>query len=152
MKRVIRRLAAIVIVLVAAAAYHYAHHTTVLLHSDLYPLYSGVTWGKVTSSKFDDLSGYETTSLAAVNTTDIGAAAIPFIKYYDAKLTAAGWTEDVSRDADGPGDAITFYKKGDSTIVISYTSDFKVSPPDAADECPCDVTLSVFSSSPSTIQ
>jgi hypothetical protein len=153
----------IIIVVVGAFLYWYrpagegpaaagTKQAAALLNSDLYPLYSGTTWSAVVPSTVEDLSGFEATSSAAIDTDNVAAATKPFTDYYSSKLSAAGWKQDVSREAGGPGAEISAYVKGNDHIVISFSSVFKNQPADAPEQCPCDVTLSVFSTSAALAQ
>jgi hypothetical protein len=112
------------------------------LEADAYPLYDGVEWGEV-----QKLEGGLTrmASKPIIDTTNITSVAIPFTEYYHQKLTAAGWEQDMMREASGPGANVSYYAKDGRFIVVSFESEFKVKHADAPSECPCDVTLSVTS-------
>ena len=115
------------------------------LHPDLYPLYSGAMWGDVQPKTTIDGPGFEVASKPFTDITNIAEKSMPFEKYYEDKLAAAGWVRDDMRAASGPGANITYYTKGDEFIVVFFHSDFKVKNPDAPSECPCDVQLSLIS-------
>lgn len=116
------------------------------LNADLYPLYSDATWGGVeaTSSPERGLVSI-VRSVPFADTMDIAAISMPFTKYYDDKLTAAGWTQDMMEAASGPGANISVYRKGGEFIAVSFQSVFQVRQPDAPVECPCDVQLTLLS-------
>lgn len=123
---------------------------------DAYPLASGITWGDMAAATTTipatgaqggqvTLAGVRITSQAIPNLTDLSAASSPFEKYYQKKLTAAGWKVDNSIAAGGPGADIIGYKNGDEYIIIQYTSVFKNDGGGVAPEtCPCDMTFSIF--------
>ena len=121
---------------------------TATLNADAYPLYAGVTWGAAVATTSPDYGQVSVVkSTAATDTMNIAAASMPFEKYYDDKLTAAGWVRDDSRAASGPGANITYYTKGGQFVIVFFRSDFKVKHPDAPSECPCDVQFSLISGS-----
>ncbi len=137
----------IVLVLVIGGWYWYANQQigTASLHPDLYPLYSGATWGEVQAKTTSDGAGYEVVSVPFTDITNLAEKFMPFETYYENTLTAAGWVRDMSREASGPGAEISVYTKGDQFIIVSYHSDFKVDKPDALSECPCDLQFSLMS-------
>jgi hypothetical protein len=123
------------------------------LNSDVYPLYPGISW-KIAGQATDTLpiagvqktlNGYRVTSESVKNITDIAAIAMPFEKYYANKLSQAAWSEDKQLAASGPGSDITVYTKGVNYIIVSYTSVFHTGGVDTPEECPCDLSLSIFS-------
>lgn len=143
----------IVLVLVAGGWYWFAGQGggaaapgTAVLNADVYPLYSGANWGGVeaTSSPERGLVSIAR-SVPVTDTMDIAAVSMPFTKYYDEKLTAAGWTEDMMEAASGPGANISVYRKSGQFIVVSFNSVFHVRQPDAPVQCPCDVQLTLMS-------
>ena len=116
------------------------------LNADIYPLYTGVTWGAAVATTSPDYGQVTVVkSTAATDTTNIAAVSTPFTKYYEEKLTAAGWVRDMSREAGGPGAEVSVYTKGEQFIVVMFQSLFKVKHADAPSECPCDVTFSLMS-------
>ena len=142
----------IVLIVLAVGFYWYGNQSggtatpSATLNADVYPLYSGATWGQAEATTSPDYGQVvEVQSVPVTNTSDISAVSTPFTKYYDDKLTAAGWTPDVSREAGGPGAEISVYTKGDQFIVVMFSSLFHVMPADAPEQCPCDVTLSLMS-------
>lgn len=120
------------------------------LSLDAYPLYSGATWSEVQPKTFEKMTGFEVTAVAAKDTTNIAEATSPFEKYYADKLTAEGWMLDNSLAAGGPGASITAYTKDGNYIIISFSTDFKAGGENEPVQCPCDVTLSVFSGKSTT--
>ena len=141
----------VVLVIVLGGWYWYAGKgggaaaPKVELNADVYPLYSGATWGDSHGKTTDDGPGYEVVSEPFTDVTNIAAVSTPFTKYYEEKLTAAGWVRDMSREAGGPGAEVSVYTKGEQFIVVMFQSLFKVKHADAPSECPCDVTFSLMS-------
>lgn len=120
--------------------------TTARLSDDLYPLYPDATWGTVesaTSSDYGEVTVVESTPIT--NTTNIASTSMPFMNYYNDKLVALGWSQDMSREAGGPGAEVSFYTKGDQFIAVSFHSIFKILHTNAPSECPCDVHLALMS-------
>ncbi len=116
------------------------------LNADIYPLYSSATWETAvatTSPEYGQVVQVQSAPFA--DTTNIAAISTPFTQYYNDKLTAAGWTQDMSREAGGPGAEVSFYTKGDQFVKVSFHSVFKVNNPDAPSECPCDVSFTLVS-------
>lgn len=112
------------------------------LNADVYPLYSGATWGEAEATTSPDYGPTTVVQSAPfTDTINIAALSTPFTQYYHDKLTAAGWAQDMMREAGGPGGEVSFYTKGDQFIVVEFHSVFKVKHVDAPSECPCDVTL-----------
>ena len=141
----------IVLIIIAGGWYWYANQghggtPVAQLNADVYPLYSGATWGQAEATTSPDYGQVtEVQSVPVTNTSDIAAVSTPFTKYYGDKLTAAGWTQDMSREAGGPGAEISAYTKGDQFIVVMFSSIFHVMPANAPEQCPCDVTLTLMS-------
>ena len=115
------------------------------LTADAYPLYAGATWGTEQSKIDMGITGYKISATPVENISNIAGVTQPFEKYYADKLKAAGWAEEPSLAADGPGASITAYRKGNEFIVISFSTDFKGGGKDEPVQCPCNTTLSVFS-------
>jgi len=145
----------IVLVVVAAGGWYWyakqysgtvAQGITLRLNADVYPLYTGATWGEAAATTSPDYGPITVVqSVPFTDVTNIAEKSTPFEEYYDDKLTAAGWVPDDMRAASGPGANITYYAKGDQFIVVFFHSDFKVKNPDAPSECPCDVQFSLIS-------
>lgn len=115
------------------------------LHPDLYPLYTGVTWGEVQAVSTERGPAYQMQSQPFTDVVNLGEKFVPFEQYYQDKLVKAGWTQDIQEEASGPGSEISVYRKGDQFIVVSYQSTFKVKHADAPSECPCDITFTLAS-------
>jgi hypothetical protein len=115
------------------------------LAGDALPLYPGAAWNAPQATTFDDTAGTEVISQPISGVTDLAGVFEPFEQYYAQKLAAAGWTVDNTQAAAGPGSEVTVYKKGSEEIVVSYQSLFTVVSAHAPEQCPCDVTMSVFS-------
>jgi hypothetical protein len=114
---------------------------------DVYPLYSGVSWGDESTTTYEQFSGYQLTSAIQPDITNIAGISVPFENYYATKLVAAGWSIDNSLAAGGAGSEIIAYKKGNDEIIISYNSLFNMGSPNSPAQCPCEVTLQIFSGS-----
>ena len=115
------------------------------LSADVYPLYSGASWGAEQPKTDMGITGYEVRATPVENISNIAAVSQPFEKYYADKLKAAGWTEDLSMAAGGPGASVTAYKKGNQYIVVSFSTAFHGGGANEPVQCPCDTTLSIFS-------
>jgi hypothetical protein len=79
---------------------------------------------------------------------DPGSAITPFEEYYQLKLSALGWTEANDLAAGGHVGGQTGYRKDGAVILIRFHIDYENQPANAPSECPCMVTLSLFSASP----
>ena len=119
-----------------------------------YPLYAGsgsavsrISWDTtmpVFATTTPSLIGVELVSQPITNLTDLATPSTPFMDYYRRTLAAAGWTVDNMLAAGGPGAEITGYTKGSDYFIVSYASDFKVKSANAPEQCPCDLTFSLF--------
>ncbi len=115
------------------------------LAADLYPLYSGASWGPVAATTSPDYGPVAVVqSTPFTNLTDIAAKSTPFTAYYRARLLKAGWVQDMLREAGGPGSEVSVYTKGTQFIVVSFRSVFHVQPSDAPEQCPCDLQFSLM--------
>jgi|SRR5579862_6207785 len=116
--------------------------------NDVYPLYANLTWTaeqpKTMTLGTLTLTGIQAVSQPVANVTDLAAIFKPFEAYYANKLQAAGWSVNTSLAAAGPGAATTVYTKGQSYAVVGYSTNFKGGGANAPAQCPCDITLSVF--------
>lgn len=125
--------------------------------ADAYPLYSGsglgsssaagISWATpapVFATTTPSLIGVELVSRPIMNITDLATPTAPFMTYYRRMLTAAGWKVDNLLAAGGPGAEVAGYTKGAEYILIEYSSDFKVRPANAPEQCPCDLTMEIF--------
>lgn len=147
----------LVILAIAFGIYYfeYSQHArtpsvTMDLNTDLLPLYANATWSGPRAYSLElpttVISGIEVHADAATSTMNIAAATVPFETYYQSKLQSTGWALDSSLSASGPGSAQTIYRKGSALIRVSYASNFSNKPANSPEQCPCDVTLSLFSS------
>lgn len=114
----------------------------VKMNTDVYPLYEGAEWGET-----EEISNglFKVESVPFTDTDNIAAMAMPFTDYYHQKLLAAGWEQDMMREASGPGANVSTYTKDGQFITVAFKSDFKVKNDNAPSECPCDLTLSITS-------
>jgi len=115
------------------------------LSPDAYPLFSGVSWGAEQSKTDSGITGYAVSSVPVENISNPAAFTQPFEQYYAEKLKKAGWSEDISKAAGGPGASVTVYTKGSEYIVTSFSTKFKGGVANEPVQCPCDTTFSVFS-------
>ncbi len=119
------------------------------ISQDLYPLFSGVSWNQPEVETFtistSTYSGASVSSSPVMNTMDPGSVFTPFERYYESKLVALGYTEDKYLAAGGHVGGQTGYRKGESLILTRFHITYHTAPSDAPSECPCDVTLSLFS-------
>jgi len=119
------------------------------LNQDVYPLYSGVSWSasrmETVTISTSTYSGASITSLPVKDTMDPGSVFTPFERYYDQKLTALGWETVNDLAAGGHVGGQTGYRKDGATILTRFQIVYHTVPENAPSECPCDVTLSLFS-------
>jgi hypothetical protein len=119
------------------------------LSADLYPLYSSAGWQATEVESFvigtTPYSGTSVTSAAVTDTMDPGGIFTPFQNYYDTKLKALGWSVTNDLAAGGHVGGQTGYRKGSAVILTRFHIDYRLVPQNAPSECPCDVTLSLFS-------
>lgn len=120
------------------------------ISTDLYPLYENAEWN---TPAYENItigttiySGVSVSSVPVVNTMDPASIFNPFENYYDQKLKSLGWTEANDLAAGGHVGGQTGYRKGDAVILTRFQINYHVVSDTAPSECPCDVTLSVFSS------
>lgn len=151
-----RALAVLVILLLAIVAWHWwsvrpsaAPVAEPELSADLYPLYANADWNAPgMESVTIGTSTYSGTSIATApvsNTMNPGSVFMPFAQYYDQKLKALGWESAMEFDAGGHTGGQTGYRKDGTVVFTRFHIDYHTNPPDAPSECPCDVTLSLFS-------
>jgi hypothetical protein len=116
----------------------------------LYPLYSPADWSapEVESSTIGSTtySGASVTSAAIEAGADPGSVFAPFQRYYDKRLKAAGWQVANDLAAGGHTGGQSGYRKGSAIILTSFHIEYQSKPASAPSECPCAVTLSLFSS------
>jgi hypothetical protein len=117
-----------------------------VLPADVYPLYPGVKWGAAYTASTTDGVGYRVDAQSVMQVMDIGAVFMPFVSYYEQKLSSAGWVRDMMREAGGPGGGVSVYTKGSDAISVIYSTTFHAKHDNAPSECPCDVQLSLVSS------
>ncbi len=119
------------------------------LSEDLYPLYSGAEWDAPSTETAEisttTVSGVGAGTVPILNTMDPGSAFSPFEKYYREKLLGLGWKVDNQLEAGGPMGGQTGYRKGDKLILVTFSTVFHDVVPDRPVQCPCDVTLHLFS-------
>ena len=119
------------------------------LAADLYPLYAKAPWGAPTALDYQlptrTVPGAGITAEAAASTMNPGATETPFEKFYRARLLARGWKVDTGLEAGGPMGGQTAYRKGSQLIILSFKTVFHTVSTTAPAQCPCDVTLSLFS-------
>ena len=120
------------------------------LSQDLYPLYSGASWGAPAAESFvigtTTYSGASVASAATTGTMNPGSVFTPFQNYYDQKLKALGWKVANDLAAGGHVGGQTGYRKDGAVILTRFNIVYHTTPANAPSECPCDVTLSLFSS------
>lgn len=121
------------------------------LSADLYPLYSRADWNASEVEHFvistTSYSGASITSTIVTDTMDPGSVFTPFERYYDQKLKALGWQVANDLAAGGHMGGQTGYRKDGAVILTRFQINYQIKPGNAPSECPCDVTLSLFSSS-----
>ncbi|HET8580886.1 MAG TPA: hypothetical protein VFL98_00245 [Candidatus Paceibacterota bacterium] len=111
-----------------------------------YPLYPSLSWGAEQPSTQAGVSGYAVSSRPVVGVSDIASTTEGFVRYYQSKLAADGWSVDNSLAAGGPGADVAGYRKGNAVFIYAYSTDFKGTQPGEPVSCPCDVTFTLFSS------
>ena len=118
------------------------------LANDLFPLYAA-PWGAPHPADVvigsTTLSGVAVEARVATSTLDPGSAITPFDRYYDRLLKAAGWKIANEYASGGHVGGQTGYTKGGATILTEFRIEYGKTPPNAPSECPCTVTLSLFS-------
>lgn len=122
------------------------------LSQDLYPLYSGATWNAPEPESVTigstTLTGASVSSVPVTDTMDPGSIFTPFEEYYASKLAALGYAVDNYLAAGGHVGGQTGYRKGGTTILTRFHIDYHTVSSTSPSTCPCDVTLSLFSSAP----
>ncbi|HUY62342.1 MAG TPA: hypothetical protein VMV50_00920 [Candidatus Paceibacterota bacterium] len=117
----------------------------------LYPLYTAVSWNASEVESFligtTTYSGVSMTSAPVTDTMNPGSVFTPFMDYYDRLLKSHGWHVANDLAAGGHVGGQTGYRNGPGTILVGFHIDYKTTPANAPSECPCDVTLSLFSTS-----
>lgn len=119
------------------------------LSADLYPLYTHINWNTPEVDSFvigtSTYSGASIHSSLVVDTMDPGSVFTPFERYYEQKLKVLGWTVANDLAAGGHTGGQTGYRKENSIILTHFNITYHTLPENAPSECPCDVTLSLFS-------
>lgn len=119
------------------------------LSADLYPLYADAQWNAPGTESFmigtTSYSGTSVTSDPLSAGINPGAAITPFDAYYDKKLKALDWRIANDLAAGGHVGGQTGYRKGTEVILTRFRIDYQTKPENAPTECPCTVTLSLFS-------
>jgi hypothetical protein len=119
------------------------------LDENLYPLYSGAEWGAIEAENLvigsTTYRGASLDSLAIPAGMNPADVFMPFEQYYEKKLRDAGWTVANDLAAGGHVGGQTGYRKNGDVILTRFRIDYQNKPADAPSKCPCDVTLSLFS-------
>jgi hypothetical protein len=119
------------------------------LSQDVYPLYEGVQWGNLnaetTTIGNTTLFGVSMASLPVKDTMDPSSVFVPFEDHYAKSLAALGWMVDPELAAGGHAGDQTGYRKGSEIILTRSAITYHTTPDNAPSECPCDVSVSVFS-------
>lgn len=122
------------------------------LSAALYPLYSGADWNAPEAESFligtTAYSGASVASFASAETMDPGSVFTSFDNFYDKKLKSLGWSVANDLAAGGHVGGQTGYHKDGEIILTRFHIEYLTKPENAPSECPCDVTLSLFSTSP----
>lgn len=115
----------------------------------LYPLYINVEWQDAQTENFvigtTTYSGTSIASVPVLNTMDPGSIFTPFQNYYNQKLKTLDWKTANDLEAGGHTGGQSSYHKNGETILTRFHIDYHAQPENAPSECPCDVTLSLFS-------
>lgn len=120
--------------------------------NDVYPLYPDVDWQSTVVENF--VIGTTTYSSVSISSQLIftgmnpGSIFTAFERYYDKKLKALGWQIANDLAAGGHVGGQTGYRKGNNVILTRFQINYQTKPENAPTECPCDVTLSLFSTTP----
>lgn len=116
---------------------------------DLYPLYTGATWKKSVVESFT--IGTTTYSGASVTSEPIDVGMNPasvitsFESHYDKLLKEHGWLIANDLAAGGHVGGQTGYRNDSDVILTRFHINYKKQFENAPSECPCDITLSLFS-------
>lgn len=119
------------------------------LSADIAPLYSPADWNATEAETFiigtTTYSGTSISSSPIAAEMDPGSIFTPFERYYDKKLKALGWETANDLAAGGHVGGQNGYRKNGDIILTRFHIDYHNKPENAPSECPCDVTLSLFS-------
>ena len=123
-----------------------------VLSADLYPLYTAVDWYAPEVESFDigstSYTGASMFSAPVTDTMDPSSVFTPFTTYYDGVLKGLGWSEVNELAAGGHAGGQAGYRKGGRIVLTRFHVDYHTLSTSSPSECPCDVTLSLFSSEP----
>jgi hypothetical protein len=149
--------AGLLLVIVLAAGYFFfpfrasAPAASPRLTDDLYPLYGGVAWQapQNATQRIGDttLRGVGVISQPVTGTMDPSSVFSPFERIYDAQLKSLGWKVDNAFAAGGHTGGETGYRKGSEVALVGFTIVYHTVSDTSPSECPCDVTLALFSGS-----
>lgn len=116
---------------------------------DLYPLYRNADWNNAEVEQFvigtTSYSGASMTSAAIDAGMNPARVFTPFDDYYASLLRERGWHVANDLAAGGHVGGQTGYRNGSGVILVRYHIDYGNTPENAPSECPCRVTLSLFS-------
>ena len=116
---------------------------------DLYPLYTDAAWNMSIVESF--VIGTTTYSGASMTSVPIDVGMNPasvitsFENYYDKLLRERGWHVANDLAAGGHVGGQTGYRNGSGVILTRFQIVYHTISENAPSECPCDVTLSLFS-------
>jgi hypothetical protein len=126
-----------------------------VVSADLYPLYAGVLWNTSLTRTITvgntSVQGGLLESVPSINSTNTMSPAsvfMPFEAYYAAALKNKGWRVDTSLEAGGSTGGQTAYRKGADLILTQFHITYQKNTPNTPSACPCNVTLSLFSTYP----
>lgn len=123
--------------------------STLSLNQDLYPLFSSAEWNVPVHEEIEfgttTVPGVEVSSVPVMDTMSPASYFAPFESFYAEKLSTLGWKIDNSLAAGGPMGGQTGYRKAGELIILRYRTVFHTVTDTAPSECPCDVTLTLFS-------
>lgn len=116
---------------------------------DLYPLYTGASWNKAAAETFTigttTYAGASAASASLYAGMNPGGVFTPFEQYYAKLLAERGWHVANDLAAGGHTGGQTGYRNGPGVILVGFHIDYQNVPENAPSECPCTVTLSLFS-------
>ena len=116
---------------------------------DLYPLYTDASWNKSQVERFTigttTYSGASMTSAPIDAGNNPASVITPFENYFDKLLKSHVWhvANDLAAGVHVGGQ--TGYRNGSGVILTRFSIDYQNKPENAPSECPCTVTLSLFS-------
>jgi hypothetical protein len=111
------------------------------------PLYPGLKWYQTSGYGMDNfqLSGYASVSEHFEGSTEnVLKMQTSFRDFYENTLIDLGYVEAPEIAADGPGESIWGYKRGEDYVVLGYAGE-QISPAMGSTfECPCSWSFTVF--------